>query len=248
MGKVLAILRLLVIVLSMAIMLGLYLLSQVVVPHTDRSSFKLRRRWIRWFGKPGLGLRTTVEGSMIDGPAIYVCNHRSFSDPVVNSSAIDAYIIAKAEIASYPLISKGAETTGIIWVDRHNRDSRLATRQAMIDAIAAGRNILVYPEGTVSNKQTILEYKRGPFKTAAQNNITIVPVAIEYRDTRDLWVTGGLMQQYFRQFGKLRTYAKMRIGPPLTSADDAHLYEAAVTWTQEALLDMQAGWSKAVYE
>lgn len=228
-------------------MLGLYLLTRVVLPHTDRSSFRLRRRWIRWFGKPGLGIRATVEGAVTDQPAIYVCNHRSFSDPIINSIAIDAFIIAKAEIATYPLINKGAETTGIIWVDRNSRDSRLATRQAMIDTIAEGRNVLVYPEGTVSNNRTILEYKRGPFKTAAQNGITIVPVALEYRDTRDLWVVGGMMQQYFRQFGKWRTHVKLRIGPPLSSVDDAYLYDYTIAWTKEALLDMQNQWSRAEY-
>lgn len=243
MSKIIAAIRAIIIVLSMSIMLLLYMLTRLILPHNDTTSFRLRRRWIRWFGKPVMGLRTEIEGRMAQVPAIYVCNHRSFSDPIVNSMAIDAYIIAKAEIASYPIINKGAETTGIIWVDRGSRDSRLATREAMVTAITEGRNILVYPEGTVSNKETVLPYKRGPFKTAAQNGIPVVPVVIEYRDEKDLWMTGSLMDQYFRQFGAWSTHVKMRIGEPLQSADDAFLYETVVRWTESTLKELQAGWS-----
>ncbi|MBK7700798.1 MAG: hypothetical protein IPJ39_19750 [Saprospiraceae bacterium] len=37
-------------------------------------------------------------------------------------------MIAKAEVAGYPIINKGAELTGVIWVDRNDQSSRTATR------------------------------------------------------------------------------------------------------------------------
>lgn len=246
-GKVVALCRALAVGVSMGLMLGVYLLTRIVLPHTDKSSFRLRRRWINWVGLRALGIRVESTGTPALEPAIYVCNHRSFSDPLVNCKYIDAFIIAKAEIANYPIINKGAETTGIIWVDRASRDSRIATRQAMVDTVIQGRNILIYPEGTVSDFKTTRPYKRGPFKTAAEYGLPVVPVAIEYRDSKDLWVKGSLLTQYFRQFGVWRTEVKMAIGPTLKSSDADDLYNDAVSWTSGQLISMQQGWSKAQY-
>lgn len=245
--KILAIIRAILLTLSMALFLILYAFSRVILKHTVASSFRLRRRWLKWMGWPILGLSVEVKGSPIEEPAVYVCNHRSFSDPIILCKHLDAFVIAKAEIANYPVINKGAEVTGIIYVDRGNRDSRLATRDTMAETLNKGLNILVYPEGTVSDSQTIIPYKKGPFRVAAKVGVPVVPVVLEYRDTKDLWVRFSLIKQYFRQFSAWKTEAKMQFGPAFYSTNGDEIHQQVEAYTKKTILEMQEGWSRASF-
>ena len=81
---------------------------------------------------PILNMHVIIEGKPHDKPALYVCNHRSFADPLAILPYLDAYVIAKAEVASYPIINKGAELTGVLYVKREDSQSRNAVRDKMV--------------------------------------------------------------------------------------------------------------------
>ena len=138
--------------------------------------------------------------------------------------------------------------TGIIYVDRGNRDSRLATRETMAETLEKGLNILVYPEGTVSDSPTIIPYKKGPFRVAASVGVPVVPVVLEYRDTKDLWVRFSLFAQYFRQFSSWRTEAKMQFGPAFRSENGDEIHEQVEAYTKKTMSEMQKGWSRAQFD
>lgn len=191
-----------------------------------------------------MGMRMQVSGKAYEGAALYVSNHRSFSDPIVASLHVDAFVIAKAEVSKYPLINKGAELTGIIYVKRESKESRKATRTAFLDVIKSGYNVLVYPEGTVNYKQETMPYKIGTFIEAVKNNIPVVPIAIEYQDESDLWKVKNFLVQFFKQFGKSRTHIKMEIGPAFTDTDGEALKDKVEAWTNSRLIEMQKDWSK----
>jgi len=194
---------------------------------------------------PILNIKVEVKGKPIAETALYVCNHRSFLDPAVISKYLDAMIIAKAEIADYPLINKGAEVTGVIWVRRENKDSRANTKQAYIDTITSGTNVLVYPEGTVSVTPEPLDFKMGTFMEAAKNKFTVAPVALEYRDSSDIWTIHNLLKYYIKQASKWAIYTRLTFGPPLTSDDGLALHDAAEQWVKAEMKSQQAGWSRA---
>lgn len=242
---ILAIIRAIILVLTMFLFLLLYAISRIVLPHTKETAFALRRRWISWICLPVLNIKTTVSGKPSDGAALYVCNHRSFLDPAIMSKYLDAFIIAKAEIANYPIINKGAEVTGIIWVRRDSRDSRAATRQAFVDTIKSGYNVLVYPEGTISVEKESLPFKMGTFHTAAKEGFAVVPMALEYRDASDLWTIYSLPKYYIKQASKWRIETKLTFGPALTSADGEQLHTQAHSWVNAEMKQMQDGWTRA---
>jgi 1-acyl-sn-glycerol-3-phosphate acyltransferase len=219
-----------------------YFISLIFRKHTKESAFKLRRAYVKLAWRV-MGMRMDVKGQAYDGAALYVSNHRSFSDPIVASLYVDAFVIAKAEVSNYPFINKGAELTGIIYVKRESKESRKATRAAFLDIIKTGYNVLVYPEGTVNYEKKTLPYKIGTFIEAAKNNIPVVPIALEYKDETDLWKVKNFVTQFFRQFGKSRTYIKMEIGPAFSDTDGELLKDKVEQWTNERLSSMQKNWS-----
>lgn len=180
----------------------------------------------------------------INVPALYVCNHRSFADPIVLCKYLKAFVIAKAEVMNYPIINKGAELTGVIWVDRQDQDSRNHTRSKMVETIQAGFNILVYPEGTVGKEKHTLPFRKGTFKEAALNSIPVVPVAIEFQSKRDLWVLEKFLPQYFYQFSKWQTNVKLSFGPQLIGTTGEELHDEAYQWINHEISTMQKNWSE----
>ena len=163
---------------------------------------------------------------------------------MINCAYLDAYVIAKAEIASYPIINKGAETTGILWVKRDSLKSRSATREKLVETLLNGYNVLVYPEGTVGVSPETLKFSKGTFAEAVKNNIPIVPIALEYRDTKDLWQATSFLLHYFNQFAAWRTEIKMSFGPAMTAVDGLQLSLDAHAWINQELKEMQKDWTR----
>ena len=232
----------------MALFLLVYSFTSLFLGHTPERAFRLRRRWIKWIALPTLNIKCIIKGKPPVTPALYICNHRSFSDPLINSAYLDAYVIAKAEIANYPLINKGAEATGVLWVKRESIKSRSATREKLVETLLNGYNVLVYPEGTVGVTPETLKFSKGTFAEAVKHNIPVVPIALEYRDTKDLWQDTSFLQHYFRQFASWRTEVKMSFGPPMTAEGGPQLSLDVHDWINAELKEMQKGWSRVDWD
>ena len=243
-GYPVAFIRLLVIIISMAICIAAYFVSLVFISHTPERAFKLRRVWLS-FALWVLHIDVQLVGRPVHQPALYVCNHRSFTDPVILCRYLDAYVIAKAEVASYPIINKGAELTGVVWVKRENTNSRKDTRSKMIEILQDGYNVLVYPEGTVGQVKGTLPFRKGTFEEAAKFGFPVIPIACEYKSPRDLWTISHLVLFYFHQFSKWKTEVKLEFGQPFHSTSGEELHEKSYIWINEKIRNMQEGWSEA---
>lgn len=234
-GYLLAILRALVAFPSILLFLLVYAITTPIYGHTPDRSFKLRRSWIK-FGVKLFGIKLNNIGGPIDKPALYVSNHLSFTDPIATCLHLDAYVIAKAEVASIPILSRGAELTGIIYVKRDSKASRSNTRKALVETLTGGQNVLVYPEGTVSQDEIVLPYKAGAFREAIAHGIPIVPIAISYRDRKDIWSNTSLVTHFFKQLSYWNTVITQEFGEPLVGNDGKVVAELAYAWTMQKLL------------
>lgn len=229
--------------LSMIFYILIYSFRLIFTSHTPASAFALRRSWLKYMGKPILNLKVSVEGGSVNEPALYVCNHRSFADPLAILPYLDAYVIAKAEVASYPVINKGAELTGVLYVKREDSQSRNEVRNLMVKTIQSGYNVLVFPEGTVSFHSYTMPFRAGSFNEAAKAGIPVVPMAIEFRDKKDLWLVPNFISQYLVSYAKWKTEAKVAFGPILRESDGEILRAAAESWTNAKMKEMRKDWS-----
>jgi len=222
--------------------LGMYRLSTIFVKHTKKRGFRLRRNWAR-LGTKILGINVIKEGEAYHEPALYVVNHRSLVDPMIIAPYLNAFIVAKAEIANYPVLGPGAAQTGIVFVQRDNKSSRSATIDAIEMILKRGDNVMIFPEGTTNLYQLTKEYKLGSFRVAADLHIPVVPVVLEYRDHKDLWNIHKMVPQFLKQFGTLRTYTKMKIGEPIRGKDPVQLMNQAKKFTDDTLIEMHENWT-----
>jgi len=240
--NILAISRAILLIIPMAFLPLLYLgLSKVLFKHTRARAFKLRR-WYLKYSNFILGIKTEVQGNPVEKNALYVSNHRSLSDPLILCQYLDAYIIAKAEVGDYPLISTGAELTGILYVKRDDKNSRQAVRLKMKETLENNHNVLVYPEGTVNyNKQT-MDYRPGTFKETIEMGISVVPVCLEYQTSKDVWCNRGMLNHFLLQFGYWRTNTKLIIGPAMSHPDGEVLCKMVQDWTNDKINEIHSDW------
>jgi 1-acyl-sn-glycerol-3-phosphate acyltransferase len=229
---------------GMILFMLFYGISCIFLKHTKERAFKLRKIYLTYWCIPVLNIKVEQKGHPSNIPSLYVSNHRSFADPIVLCSYIDAFVIAKAEVMNYPIINKGAELTGVIWVNRQNQHSRNHTRSKMVETIQSGYNVLVYPEGTVGKLAHTLPFRKGTFIEAAENNLPVMPVAIEFKHKQDLWVLEKFLPQYFYQFSKWKTEVKLSFGETIIEKDGLKAHHIAYDWINHEIKDMQEDWSE----
>ncbi len=220
------------------------LLITNIFTRSPQVGFWFRRSWARWTAFI-IGVKLEINKNDLDNrPAIYLSNHRSMIDPVIQARYINAHIIAKNEVSHIPVINKGAQLTGIIFVKRDKLSSRLAARNETERLLLAGHSVLVYAEGTTGTNQTTIDFKPGTLSIAAKYNIPVIPVAIEYKEPLDFWYSGGLRSQMIRQVGKRTTMAKMSILAPIIHSDQKILLEQVKSAIDTEMLVLQKNWSQ----
>ncbi|MEM9990475.1 MAG: lysophospholipid acyltransferase family protein [Bacteroidota bacterium] len=191
------------------------------------------------------GMNIEFQGKPHDKPALYIGNHRSYYDPGAASMHLPkSVIVAKADIADWPLLGYATDLAGVIFVDRFNKDSRAATREAMAKALKDGYSVLIYPEGTIGDHVNTLPFKPGTFATAIKMGVPIVPMAVEYKVVRDAWVSADepFVTHLVEFWSKKRTHMKVRYGEPIYGKDVDKFLEECKAWIDENLKEMQEEW------
>jgi 1-acyl-sn-glycerol-3-phosphate acyltransferase len=203
-------------------------------------AMRVRKRWARTLLN-GVGVRLEKEGLPPDFPCLLVSNHRSFLDPILMLCDADAYPVAKAELANWPVIGKGAQMAGILYLRRENASSRASILRLVAERIEAGYSVIIFPEGTTSALPGTLPFKKGIFQLAAKEGFAVVPVALCFGDARDFWVgKESFLRSAARSFQKKTVGVRLCYGPVLSGENSEILLASAKGWIEQKLLDYPA--------
>lgn len=240
MKYILGSLRLLLFAITISIGILIAMFSYALPGDHLRHSMAVRRRWIQLFCWT-LGFSIFREGRVsVKDPVLYVSNHRSLMDPVATLYYIFALPLAKAEVRKYPLIGFGARITGLLLVKRNNLRSRAQARDAIRDTLNRGYSVLIYPEGTTNIESTIMPFKPGSFQVAMEEEVPIIPIAIEYADPDDHWKERSLLEQYFYQFGKWKSRCALTFGNPIYARSAVDAQDQAESWINDTIQKKRA--------
>lgn len=233
--------RIILLVITTMIFLTFYTLSTLFFGRSIQRAFRIRKICVKTFIRI-LGFKVKTHGKIKElTPALYISNHRCFSDPLLALQYFYFYPIGKAEIEKYPLIGLAAKETGILFVKRDNRESRSEIKEGIKKALQANLNIFLCPEGTTNVGQTTKEFKKGAFAVAAELKLPVIPMAIVYHDpASDFWIPGdSLIQHFIRQFGKWTTMVDIYFpNQPFYNNDPILLMDNCKEWIDEKLLNI----------
>lgn len=173
-----------------------------------------------------LNIHYQQDGHPQQGACLYVSNHRSMLDPLIQLGHIDAFIVSKAEVGNYPVLGRGAKETGIILVHRHDHNSRRAALDAIEEKLLEGYPVLIYPEATTHGGNLTGDFKKGAIEMAFRRGIPIVPVMIEYPDAGYYWTDSSLLSYFKRLFSSgISHEVRGSIGLPLKNESTDTLVE-----------------------
>jgi 1-acyl-sn-glycerol-3-phosphate acyltransferase len=111
--------------------------------------------------------------------AVYACNHVSWFDVFAIASVLPRYtFIAKSELRKLPLFGWGAESAGVVFLARDNRKSAFESYRSAAQVVTAGKNVVVFPEGTRGRDYALRPFKKGPFVLAIAAQAPVVPVLV----------------------------------------------------------------------
>jgi 1-acyl-sn-glycerol-3-phosphate acyltransferase len=111
--------------------------------------------------------------------AVYACNHVSWFDVFAIASVLPRYtFIAKAELRKLPIFGYGAEAAGVVFLARDNRKAAFESYQDAAKEVTAGKNVVVFPEGTRGRDYSLRPFKKGPFVLAIAAQAPVVPVLV----------------------------------------------------------------------
>ncbi len=128
------------------------------------------------------GVRVRVEGleRLTRGTTyVFVSNHQSIYDiPVIfDSLPYQLRIIAKASLASFPVLGWHLKRGGHLFVDRRRPD-RAGILARWRNLVADGLSLIIFAEGTRSRDGHVAPFKGGSFLLAIEAQLPVVPLAV----------------------------------------------------------------------
>lgn len=162
------------------------------------------------------GIQIVQHGKPVNGPAIYVANHVSYVEPIALLAKVPATAIAKRELGAWPVVGDTMRALGMLLVDRACPESGATVLREAWRRLDAGVSLVVFPEGTTTDGQTVLPFKRGVFGLARLAGVPIVPVAVRY-DRRDVAWTGAapFLPHYLGTVSRQRTRVFLTFDEPI---------------------------------
>ena len=155
------------------------------------------------------------------GPAIVVCNHVSYMDPILLAGSVrrPMRFVMYYRIFHIPLLRYFFEHMRAIPIAGAMEDEQLL-REAfdrVDEELAAGNVVCIFPEGGITRDGEIQRFRRGIEKVLARRPVPVVPIALGR-----LWGSwfsrrkgGGVRKMPGRLFARVR----IRAGQPVPAAD-----------------------------
>jgi 1-acyl-sn-glycerol-3-phosphate acyltransferase len=214
--------------LAAVLLLGMLLASGVALAERVRRGdlMGLRQRLTAWFMRRlshALPFEVEVQGELPQGPHLWLSNHVSWTDIPLLGQLLPLSFLSKAEVRTWPLAGWLAHKAGTLFIRRGSGDSALLARQ-LHRHLSAGRQLLIFPEGTTTDGQQIRTFHGRLLTSAIDTGTPLQPVAIRYlRDGETDLVApfigdDDLPSHLLRLFAADRAKVQIQLLAPIASA------------------------------
>jgi len=141
---------------------------------------------IEWWSRKTLrlmGIALQVEGRPATGGALLVANHISWLDiTALHSVCPQARFVSKADVKHWPLLSRLADASNTLYLERERKRDALRVVHQMAAALRNGDLIAVFPEGTTSDGRSLLPFHANLLQAAIATGAQVQPVALHFSD------------------------------------------------------------------
>jgi len=167
----------------LSISYGLAAAFAALAPGRDATAWVIRRYVKRMVQAMGFfaGIRLNVRGRerLPTGAFIVASKHQSWGDGFATYDQFDDLAFVTGDhLEKFPLLGAVLKKLGAIVVNNcGGRDAREALKHRSADAHAAGRKILIYPEGNLARVGEKFRYRSGVWHMYRDFDMPVVPLA-----------------------------------------------------------------------
>ena len=142
----------------------------------------IARAWVRgivWI----MGCRIIIKGTQPSSPRFMVSNHLGWIDFFVGITVCDSVPVAEEPLRRAPIAGPLISGFDPIYVRRVKEDT-YRTKEAMVDALRAGKNIALAPEtpaATLVRGRGVKQFGTGLLQSAIDTHTPVHAAAITYR-------------------------------------------------------------------
>ncbi|TCL72211.1 lysophospholipid acyltransferase family protein [Rhizobium sp. BK251] len=134
------------------------------------------------------GIRIRIAGRLESRrPLMLASNHASWLDIMVLSAVADVAFIAKSEVRTWPIFGTLARLQKSVFIAREQKRKTGSQVNEIAERLAGGEIMVLFPEGTTSDGNRLLEVKSSLFGAATAavphsptGTVYVQPVAIAY--------------------------------------------------------------------
>ena len=184
-----------------------------------------------------LGIRLKIIGKPVTGEGVLlVANHASWLDIVLFSAVTPLSFVAKSEISAWPIFGTLARLQRTVFVARERRHQTGAAADQIAARLAAGDCLVLFPEGTSHDGNSVLPFKSALLgaaeaRRADGRHVTVQPVSAAYAGHHGMPM-GREIRPFYAWFGD------MEMVPHLWEAMLAGPLDVTIEFHAPATLDM----------
>ena len=156
----------------------------------------------------------------IPASGLLISNHVSYVDILVLVSLAPSMFVAKREVKSWPVMGLLAQLGGTLFIDRQRRTHVGAVNDEIQTALDDGALVIVFPEGTSSDGQTVLPFKSSLLEPATRLKHPLTICRLHYTlasgaDDEEVcyWGDASFFPHLLNLLSKRRVRAVVRFAP-----------------------------------
>ena len=157
--------------------------------------FRARSIWPQvYLGYAGrcAGLRVRVEGRPLSRDVLFASNHVTWLDILALGGATGAAFVSRDDVERWPLVGWIAGLNDTIYVARQARREVHGQADRLRQALARGRAVALFPEGTTEGGHEVLPFRPSLLASLFPpiEGVKVQPVAIDYGEAAEeiAWV------------------------------------------------------------
>jgi len=204
-----------------------YFFTAAIAPQATRRA--ARAAWLHRSSRRHL--KIFGHAAEISGPVpqsgVLISNHLSYLDILTICAITPAVFVSKADVRRWPLFGWFATIAGTVFVERERRTHVGEVNREIESALADGALVVVFPEGTSSNGETVLPFRTSLLEPAARGGYEIATSWLHYEledgDAREevcYWGDHSFFPHLVNLLGKRRIRATVRFGKFHRTTDD----------------------------
>lgn len=112
--------------------------------------------------------------------ALIVCNHLSYLDMMVLASVRPSVFVTSVDMGQVFFLGTMAEIGGSLFIERRNRSRVDYDVDQIVAKLKDGFDVTLFPEGTSTNGEAVLPFKKGLLGAAGRAGKPILPITLRY--------------------------------------------------------------------